>query len=151
MAAMTTSLTEMEILAIERACERLVLDWVDLNDRQDYDSLAALFAADGTMIRPNGDPLAGRSAILKSYQSRPAGRITRHICSNIRITVESGDRARGLSYAVVYSANAGEPAEGHFGIKAEPRQLIGEFEDEFVRTLEGWRFSTRRARFVMHT
>ncbi len=60
---MTTSLTEMEILAIERACERLVLDWVDLNDRQDYESLAALFAADGTMIRPNGDPLAGRSAI----------------------------------------------------------------------------------------
>ena len=126
---MTTSLTEMEILAIERACERLVLDWVDLNDRQDYESLAALFAADGTMIRPNGDPLAGRSAILKSYQSRPAGRITRHICSNIRITVESGDRARGLSYAVVYSANAGEPPEGHFGIKAEPRQLIGEFDD----------------------
>lgn len=148
---MTSTPSEMEIIAIERACERLVLDWVDLNDRQDYEALAALFAADGMMIRPSGDPLVGRAAILKSYQSRPGGRITRHICTNIRITVESRDRARGLSYAVVYSANAGEPAEGHFGIKTDTLHLVGEFDDEFVRTPDGWRFAARRARFVMHT
>jgi hypothetical protein len=50
----------------------------------------------------------------------------------------------------VYAANANRPAEGHFGIPAEPRQLIGEFEDQFVRTDEGWRIATRRARFIMH-
>jgi len=151
MAVMTASLSEMEIIGIERACERLVLDWVDLNDRQDYESLAALFATDGTMIRPSGDSLVGRSAILKAYQSRPGGRITRHICTNVRITVESGDRARGQSYAVVYSANAGEPVEGHIGVQADARHLVGEFDDDFVRTPEGWRFAARRARFVMHT
>jgi 5-methyltetrahydropteroyltriglutamate--homocysteine methyltransferase len=89
--------------------------------------------------------------VLKSYQSRPGGRITRHVCTNIRITVESSETARGLTYATLYSANANDAPEAHFGIKADPRQLVGEFEDEFVRTAEGWRFAARRARFVLHT
>src|SRR5262249_4314232 len=109
------------------------------------------FTPDGTMARPSGDPLVGRAAIMKSYQSRPAGRISRHVCTNIRITVESQDRARGLTYAVVYSANAKDRPEAHFGPNADPRQLHGEFEDEFVRTDEGWKIFARRARFVMHT
>jgi uncharacterized protein (TIGR02246 family) len=138
-------------LSIERACERLVLDFAYFSDKQDYEALAALFTPDGTMARPSGDPLVGRAAIMKSYQSRPAGRISRHVCTNIRITVESQDRAHGLTYAVVYSANANDPPEAHFGPKADPRQLVGEFEDEFVRTDEGWRIGIRRARFVMHT
>lgn len=103
------------------------------------------------MVRPNGDSLIGREAILKSYTSRPGGRITRHICTNIRITVESPERARGSSYAVVYSAVPERPPTAHFGIEAETRHLVGEFEDEFVRTPDGWRIQTRRARFVMHT
>jgi len=137
--------------AVERACERLILDFAYYSDHHQYESLVALFARDGTMVRPTGDPLVGREAIMKSYQSRPAGRITRHVCTNIRITIQSADRARGLTYAVVYSGNAADPANAHFGVKTDPRQLIGEFEDEFVRTEEGWRIALRRARFVMHT
>lgn len=137
--------------SIERACERLVLDFAYFSDLRDHESLAELFTRDGIMTRPSGDSLAGRDAILEAYKSRPSGRITRHVCTNIRVTVESADRASGLTYAIVFSANAAEPANAHFGIKAEPRQLIGEFEDEFVRTEQGWRFAVRRARFVMHT
>jgi SnoaL-like protein len=137
--------------SVERACERLVLDFAYFSDSQDYESLAGLFTPNGTMVRPTGDPLVGRAAIIASYQARPAGRISRHVCTNIRITAESPDRARGLTYAVVFSANANQPPEAHFGVKADPRQLIGEFEDEFVRTDEGWRIASRRARFVMNT
>jgi hypothetical protein len=144
-------LSEIEVLIIERACERLVLDFVDRSDRQDYEGLAGLFASDAVLVRPNGESLAGPAAILKSYQSRPAGRITRHICTNIRVTVISPERARGISYAVVYSASANEPPESHFGVKAEARHMVGEFEDEFVRTPQGWRFANRRCRFIMHT
>ena len=144
-------MTELEIIAIEHACERLVLDAVDFVDRQDYAGFAALFVPDGAMVRPSGDQLVGPPAILKAYTSRPGGRITRHVCTNIRITVESPDRARGLTYAVVYGANAGEQVEGAFGVQAEARRLVGEFEDEFVRTNDGWRFRLRLARFVMHT
>ena len=144
-------MTEFEIIAIERACERLVLDAVDFVDRQDYAAFAALFVADGAMVRPSGDQLVGPAAILKAYTSRPGGRITRHICTNIRITVESQDLARGLTYAVVYGANACDQEDGAFGVQAEARHLVGEFEDEFVRTNDGWRLQLRRARFVMHT
>ncbi len=138
-------------ISIERACERLALDFAYFSDRQDYEPLAALFAPGGMMTRPAGDSLTGREAILHSYRSRPAGRITRHVCTNIRITVESNDRARGITYAIVYSANAGDPPDRHFGVPADSRHLVGEFEDEFIRTEEGWRFAARRARFVMHT
>ena len=130
----------METLTIERTCERLVLDFAYYSDHREYESLAELFASDGVMHRPNGDPLTGSDAILQAYRSRPAGRVTRHVCSNIRITVQSPDRARGITYAVVYSASGSEKAE----------ERIGEFEDEFVRTSEGWRFAVRRARFIMH-
>jgi len=137
--------------AIERACERLVLDFAHFSDSQDYESLANLFAPNGTMVRPSGDPLIGRAAIIQSYQARPAGRISRHVCTNIRIIVQSPDRAHGLTYAIVYSAKANQSPEAHFGVKADPRHLVGEFEDEFVRTQEGWRIASRKARFVMHT
>ena len=130
----------MDTLTIERTCERLVLDFAYYSDHREYESLAELFASDGVMHRPNGDPLTGSDAILQAYRSRPAGRVTRHVCSNIRITVQSPDRARGITYAVVYSASGSEKAE----------ERIGEFEDEFVRTSEGWRFAVRRARFIMH-
>ena len=130
----------MDTLTIERACERLVLDFAYYSDHQEYESLSKLFATEGIMKRPNGDPIVGREAILQAYRSRPAGRMTRHVCTNIRIMVESVDRARGLTYAVVYSATGDEKAE----------ERIGEFEDHFVRTDEGWQFASRQARFVMH-
>jgi ketosteroid isomerase-like protein len=126
-------------IAAERACERLVVDFAFFSDRQDYESLVELFAADGVMQRPNGDRLVGRDAILKAYQARPAGRMTRHVCTNIRISIESQDRARGFTYAVLYSGAATEPTKSQ----------VGEFEDDFVRTPDGWRFQERRARFVM--
>ena len=141
----------MTDISTERACERLVLDFAYFSDRQDYESLAGLFAPDGSMTRPTGDVLVGRAAIIESYRSRSTGRITWHSCTNVRITVESADRARGLTYAILYSANTNRPPEAHFGIQADARHLIGEFEDDFVRTEEGWRFAARRARFVMHT
>jgi hypothetical protein len=140
-----------ETLEIERACEGLVLDFAYYSDRQEYEAMAALFTPHGTMTRPSGDALIGRDAIVESYRSKAGGRVTRHFCTNIRITVESPESARGLTYALVYSATAGRLPVAHFGIEADPRHLVGEFEDEFVLTKEGWRIAARQARFVMHT
>ena len=120
---------------IERACERLVLDFAYFSDHREYESLGALFTEEGIMVRPSGTRLEGRNAIVTAYRATPADRITRHICTNIRITVESSDRARGTTYATVYS-NSSTPK-------------IGEFEDEFLRTPEGWRIAERTARFVI--
>jgi hypothetical protein len=128
-------MTEQEIISIERACERLVVDFAYFSDRREYESLGALFVANGTLTRPSGNVLVGHEAIVESYKATPAERVTRHVCTNIRIVVVSVGRARGVTYAVVYSTNA------------NPR--VGEFEDEFLRTPEGWRIASRKARFVI--
>jgi ketosteroid isomerase-like protein len=147
----TPALAPLDVLLIERACERLVLDSVAANDRQDYDALAALFADDARLTRPSSpDPVVGRDDIVRSYRSRPPGRITRHVCTNVRIVVESADRARGTSYIMLFSADGTQVADGHFGVKADSRQLVGEFVDEFVRTTDGWRIAARRATFTLH-
>jgi uncharacterized protein (TIGR02246 family) len=144
-------LSELETALIERACERLVHDAVHLNDTQDFAGFAGLFTVDGSLIRPGAAPLVGREAIRQAYEARPRSRVTRHLCTNVRITVESADRARGLTYVLLFGADAAQPPANHYGWPADARQLLGQFEDEFARTSGGWRIHSRRASFAMHT
>jgi uncharacterized protein (TIGR02246 family) len=144
------TMTAQERTLIEHACARLVLESVAANDRQDYEAFADFFTTDGLLHRPSGEPLCGRDEIVASYRLRPRNRITRHVCSNILIEAESPRSARGTTYVVLYAADA-EQAGGSFGVKCEPRTLIGELEDRFELTAIGWRIAERRARFVMHT
>ena len=140
---------ETERLRIERACERLVLEAAHRNDTHDYEGYAALFTADGMLIRPDGSEARGRPAIRAAYASRPANRMTRHLCTNIRVEVLSAERATGLTLALVFGADASLPPPDHFGHVADGRVLLGQFEDEFERIAEGWRIARRRARFLM--
>lgn len=146
----TTTLAEQELLLIEQACKRLVLESIAANDRQDFAAFAALFTSDGLLHRPNGDPLCGHDEIVESYRTRPRNRITRHICTNILVQVDSPHSARATTYVVLYSADALN-SDRHFGAKCDSRTLIGELEDHFKLTMDGWRIAERRARFVMHT
>lgn len=143
-------LTDEDRAAIERACARLVLESAAANDRGDYEAFAALFTANGVLHRPAGAPLRGAEEIVASYASRPSDRITRHVCSNILVEVESQQCARGLTYVLLYAADGSQPAN-QFGVRCDPRVLVGELDDVFERTHEGWRIAERNARFVMHS
>jgi hypothetical protein len=145
------ALTEERRALIERACTRLILESAAANDRQDFEAFAALFTEKGVLHRPAGDPLRGPAAIAESYISRPPERVTRHVCTNILIHVDSAATARGSTYVILYSADATGSSDRRFGLTAEPRKLLGEFEDRFELTADGWRIAERRARFVMHT
>ena len=149
---MMTLLSDSLREQIERSCTRLILDSADCADQQDYAALASLFTPDARLYRPTtpDTPLVGRAAILDSYQSRPRDRITRHICSNIRVTVESAERARVLTYVQVYATRDRQGEGEPLGPTMDDRLLIGEFEDECVAALGGWYIASRRARFVMH-
>lgn len=124
-------MTPEERLAIEHACGRLIALYANLNDEARWDEVAALYAEDGVMVRPTAPdaPIHGREAILAAFKSRPA-RTTRHVCSNVVITVEGPDKASGVSAMLLFTG-AGVP-------------LVGSFNDRFVRTAEGWRFAERR-------
>ena len=146
----SASPTEQDRVQIEQSCARLVLESIAANDRQDYEAFAALFTSDGLLHRPNGEPLCGHDEIVESYRSRPRNRITRHFCSNILVHVESQRSARSTTYVILYSADSLQ-SDRHFGAKCDSRTLIGELEDKFRLTMDGWRIAERRAKFVMYT
>lgn len=124
-------MTEADRLAAEWACAKLIARYANLNDAACWDEVSALYTADGVMTRPTAPdaPIVGRAAILAAFQGRPP-RKTRHVCSNVVITLDSPTTASGESAMVLFSEN-GPP-------------LAGSFHDRFALTAEGWRFAERR-------
>ena len=148
-----SALSDLEVLVIERACERLIYEFFEAIDTRNDRHLTNLFIADCTYARPiePNTIISGIENVVKAFEARPGGRATRHVCSNLRITVESPTRARGNHRVVLISGPTEPAAHPQFGFKADARQLIGEFDDEFVKTPDGWRFASRRGRVILHT
>lgn len=148
-----TSLSDVEILVIERACEKLVYEFAETIDLRNERHLLNLFTEDATYTRPIEPDkiIAGRETIVKMFEARPTGRVSRHLCSNVRITADSATRAHGVSRVVLIAGPDQPPAHPQFGFKADARQLIGEYDDVFEKTADGWRFSSRRGRVILHT
>jgi hypothetical protein len=129
-----------ETAEIERACARLVLEFAKFNDDWDHEALAALFVEDCSFARPldPAHPYYGRDKVHAIFRDR-ARRLTRHVMTNILITVVSATEARGNSYVTMMSAAHPDqpwPREGE-GL------FIGSFDDVFVKTAEGWKFKSR--------
>ena len=128
--------------AIEADCERLIKHYVNLNDAQDWEAVAALYTDDARFSRPSKpeDIIVGRAAILASMQARPP-RAQRHVIANIVVDVEDADTARAFSVIVLYMGDAAD--DGGLPIKDSASPLIGTFTDHIVRTQDGWRFAER--------
>lgn len=138
-----------DAIRIERACEQLIIDSAIHNDRKAWADLASLYTADGVVVRPNGERLEGRAAIEASYAATPADRVTRHLCTNLRVHVDGPDAAHALTTVmIVFGFETNDP-EVAFGIQPSDHHLVGEFDDCFVRTDQGWRIAERRASMVM--
>lgn len=134
-------------LMIERACQRLVLQFAKFNDDLDHQSLAGLFVEDCVFARPLDPayPYFGRDKVHAIFRDRKA-RLTRHVMTNILIDVVSADEARGNSYVTMVSspnADTSEPREGE-GI------FFGSFDDVFVRTDGGWKFKSRHGQLALY-
>ncbi|MEG3164032.1 nuclear transport factor 2 family protein [Sphingomonas sp. PB2P19] len=128
---MTAALDDARRRAIEQDCARLVHLYANLNDAADWAGVAALYDEHGMMTRPTAPdaPITGRAAILAAFEARPP-RVTRHICANVVIDVDSADTARGESAMLLFTGAA--------------LPIVGSFHDRFVRTDAGWRFAERR-------
>ncbi|MFF3331137.1 nuclear transport factor 2 family protein [Streptomyces sp. NPDC002888] len=131
-----------EHLLAERACERLVLDFVHRLDLGEPSTVAELFTEDGTWEWPAGERLIkGRAALRDYFGSRPADRLSRRLMSNVLVTVTSPDTAHARSYFTTYRV------DGHDGasmVPAGPPVQIGHYEDAFHRAPDGtWLLSSR--------
>lgn len=140
-------MTPAETAEIERACARLILAFAKFNDDWDHQSLADLFVEDCTFARPldPAHPYYGRDKVEAIFRDR-SRRLTRHIMTNILITVVSPTEARGSSYVTMMSApnpDAQWPREGE-GI------FIGTFDDIFVKTGDGWKFKSRGGNVALY-
>jgi uncharacterized protein (TIGR02246 family) len=140
----------LQRLLIQDACRELVLRSVECTDAHDAAGLAALFSPDGVLRRPAGEPLVGRAAIEAAYAQRPRERLTRHLVTNTRVEVQSATAASACSRVLLWAGST-EDAEGPQGRPLRGPQLVGEFDDRFVLTGEGWRFASRDASFVLHS
>lgn len=137
-------------MAIGQACQERVFRAAACADANDAAALAECFAEDAVLLRPNAEPLEGRAAIRAAYQQRPVDRMTRHLVTNLLVEVESPERARARSYVLLWAGSTGD-APTPSGRPAQARQMVGEFEDRFVRTAEGrWLIERREARFTLY-
>lgn len=128
--------TESEARA---ACEALCATYAAMADASRADGFAALFAPDGVFDRM-GQELVGRDAIRQIIAGRPPGTWTRHVCTNLRITVAADGRsATGTADLEMDRGRAGD---------AQVEHLRGAYTDQYVLTDEGWRFGRRAFRFL---
>ncbi|GHE77671.1 hypothetical protein GCM10014715_36200 [Streptomyces spiralis] len=135
-------LESLEHLLAERACERLVIDFVHRLDLGDPGSVAELFTQDGVWEWPppgDGRRVQGRDALRAYFASRPADRLSRRLMSNIVVTVTSPDTATAVSYFTTYRV------DGHQGgmVPAGPPVQIGHYEDRFRRVSGAWLLTSR--------
>ncbi len=142
-------MTDTERLQAESACRQVVLAAARAVDEQDYRALAALFADDGELVRPGGQPLVGPEAIHASYAAKDPERLTQHILCNHGVTVQSATTAHSRCTVILWASRRSEPLTPK-GRPADPVQQVGEIEDEFVKTGGGWKIRRRRAWFTMY-
>ena len=130
-----------ERLDIERACERLVTLYCHHIDHGQAARVAELFTDDGVWHSPEVS-MDGLEQIRKGFTHRQGRveRMSRHVCNNVLIDVIDADHAEGCAYLTLYNHD-GEP--GRSFAPLEGARMIGEYQDKFRRTPDGWRFSRR--------
>jgi hypothetical protein len=127
-------------MAIERACERLAIDYSFYADSQQLEAWSNLFAEDAEMTL-FGQTHKGRAAILGSLNGGNRGAVaTFHSNSNIRIDVVSQTEARGTVGVTLFAA---PKKDGVAQVKEITPAVVGHYEDVYRKTAEGWRIAKR--------
>ncbi|WP_328384826.1 nuclear transport factor 2 family protein [Streptomyces sp. NBC_00400] len=136
----TEALDPMECLLAERACERLIVEFVRRLDLGDPGSVADLFTPDGVWEWPHGDRrVQGRDALRDYFGNRPADRLSRRMCTNILVTVTSPTTATATTYFATYRVDGYQ--EGM--VPPRPPAQVGHYEDTFHKLDGVWLLVTR--------
>lgn len=125
-------------------CEQLIAAYCQLIDHGRASEIADLFTEDGVLTLTPG-PWKGRETIRSHMKQREmmAQRISRHVCSNFLVTAMDSSRVTATSYLTLYRADVNQGEK--IGQISGPAAL-GEYEDTFIRTEDGWLFSQRSCR-----
>ncbi|MBB5939059.1 nuclear transport factor 2 family protein [Streptomyces zagrosensis] len=103
----TEALDPTERLIAERACERLIVEFVHKLDLGEPGDVADLFIDSGIWEWAEGDRrLQGRDALRSYFAGRPADRLSRRICTNVLVTLTSEATATATTYFTTYRVAA---------------------------------------------
>lgn len=132
----------IEQLDAIRACEQLVVAYTHLIDMGEAGKVAELFTEDGIWESAE-NTMKGGAAIAAGFGQRQAnaGRRSRHVCTNVSVTLTGADCAEGFCYFTLYRADG---VDGPVVFDTVPA-MVGEYRDRFRRTPEGWRIAHRTA------
>ncbi|WP_405728969.1 nuclear transport factor 2 family protein [Streptomyces sp. NBC_01537] len=132
----------LEQLLAERACERLLVEFLRRLDLGDPSSVADLFTPHAFWHWPDGDRrIEGRDALRAYFGSRPADRLSRRMSTNVLVTVDSPTTATATSYFATYRVDGHAPGAG----LPTPRlpANIGHYEDDFRKVDGVWLLAGR--------
>ena len=120
----------------ERACEKLAVAAYSLMDRGHYDETSALFTDDAVWVR-GGKPVVGRVAILASLNQPPETDVSRHLVTNVMVSVSSDDEATGTATFIPLRGARREDGT----VATPPLTNVGDLAFRFRREADGWRIS----------
>ena len=125
------------------ACVSTIQRFSTLVDEGRYEDAAQMFTPEGVLQRPN-ERIAGRSALLASFATRPPHRLTRHILSNTTLEPVAADVIHALSYVSVYRHLGQEGQALDLPVAARAPETIAEYQDELQLVDGMWRIRHRR-------
>jgi hypothetical protein len=124
----------------EHECQRLLVSFIHRLDLGEPGSVAELFTPDGVWEWPAGDRrVQGRENLRAYFASRPVDRMSRRLCTNVLVEVESPTSARATSYLVTYRV------DGYRGVMVPPPAPanVGHYEDTFEHCEGQWLLARR--------
>ena len=113
----------------------LIHAYCDHFDRNEPEAVAALFTSDATVdYGPEAETIVGADAIAPTIAAglERTFAATSHHVSNIRLTFEGHDRARGVTYLYAWHRYVDGSPDG---------ELWGRYRHRFKRTDAGWRIA----------
>lgn len=135
-------LAPLDRLLAVNACTTLMHEYGYRFDHGNGVGVADLFTDDGEWISP-AVSCRGRDELIAFFTLRDqlTERLTRHVVTNITVDVQSTDEASARSIAIEYRGKRGSDGRATNTVPA----LVGDYEDEFVRIDDVWKFRRRVA------
>ncbi|MDE2404771.1 MAG: nuclear transport factor 2 family protein [Sphingomonadales bacterium] len=124
----------LQRLLDEQAIRALAAAYSDAVTHLDPVAAAAVYAEDG-VVEIVGNAIAGRAAIQAGMRDSFAAFSLLQLIEHGGVVTFDGDRAQARWSTVELAVRQGQQALN---------VIFGRYEDELVRTPEGWRFARRR-------
>jgi len=136
--ARAASEADIDRLVMIQDCNDLAVLYNQVLDTHDVSLLPRVFASDSVIdLRASGEysGLPAITAFIIKYGAVQTQK-HRHFLSNILITADGADKAKGSAYVADFYYDATDKT-----LKFFPVTLVGSFAYEFKRTPQGWRIA----------